>query len=239
MTSDANPKKGDDPMADKKSTTELKMVVPSAEEPPPAGVPTPEELEEEEAEYRRMRRDLPGTQGAATVGIVSLSVGKMPGGKNEFFRTNREFRPIVPVVDHETGMERQFFVVSDEMIAALEGIGITVSLHTLYLTLSARGAVKIVPVRGANGDGEQNEYARTKEIGLQQGIDQWVRMYTDLENRCYRVFPAPTDRFPEPIWPALKPARIFRIAFRDRGHLIDSPEHMLFKKWAARDTDKK
>ena len=37
--------------------------------------------------------------------------------------------------------------------------------------------------------------------------------------------------------PMLKPAKIFRLAFRDKGRLIDSPEHTLFQKWAARDRD--
>jgi hypothetical protein len=27
------------------------------------------------------------------------------------------------------------------------------------------------------------------------------------------------------------------LAFRDKGRLVDSPEHPLFKKWAARDSD--
>jgi hypothetical protein len=41
----------------------------------------------------------------------------------------------------------------------------------------------------------------------------------------------------EPQWPDLKPAKIFRLAFRDKGRLVDSAEHPLFKKWAARDSD--
>ena len=90
--------------------------------------------------------------------------------------------------------------------------------------------------RCANADGEQNEYARTKEIGLVQGMDEWVRLYTDQENRCYKVYAAPAGRYGEPQWPDLKPAKVFRLAFRDKGRLIDSPEHPLFKKWAARDS---
>jgi hypothetical protein len=82
-----------------------------------------------------------------------------------------------------------------------------------------------------------NEYARTKEIALLQGRTEWVRLFTDMENRCYKVFQAPAGRFNEPQWPDLSPAKIFRLAFRDRGHLIDSGEHPLFKKWAARDDD--
>ena len=92
-----------------------------------------------------------------------------------------------------------------------------------------------MPVRQADSDGEQNEYDRTKEIGLVQAINEWVRLYTDLENKCYKVFPAPAERFGDPQWPELKSAKIFKLAFRDKGRLIDSVEHPLFKKWAARD----
>jgi hypothetical protein len=194
------------------------------------------ELDEDEREFRAMRRDLPGVKGASAVGIVAISVGKTPA-KNEFFRTHPEFRPIIPIVDLEVGMEKQFFAVSDEMKEALASIGISVTNHTLYLTVTSRGAVRIVPVRHANADGEQNEYHRTKEIGLLEGIEQWVRLFTDQENRAYKVFPAPAGRFADPIWLALKPAKIFRLAFRDKGRLVDSTEHPLFKKWAARDGD--
>jgi hypothetical protein len=204
----------------------------------PAGVPQAdqEQLDAEEQEFRAMRRDLPGVKGASASGTVAISVGKAPA-KNEFFRTHAEFRPIVAMVDLEVGMERQFFAVTKEMITALHGIGITASDHVLYLTVTSRGAVRIVPVRLPNSDGEQNEYNRTKEIGLTQGIKEWVRLFTDQENHCYQVFPAPAGRFGEPTWPDLKPAKIFKLALRDKGRLVDSTEHALFKKWAARDSD--
>jgi hypothetical protein len=197
-----------------------------------------EQLDEEEREFRALRRDLPGVKGASAIGIVAIAVAKIPG-KNEFFRTHPGFRPMVSIVDIEVGMEKQFFAVTDEMVEALAAIGITVSPHTLYLTVTSRGAVKIVPVRGVDAEGELNEYARTKEIGLMQGADEWVRLYTDQENKCYKVYPAPAGRFGDPQWPDLKPANIFRLAFRDKGRLIDSPEHALFQKWAARDADDK
>ena len=150
---------------------------------------------------------------------------------NEFFRTHEEFRPVVPIVNVEVGMEKQFFAVDDDMVVALAGIGITVADHALYLTVTPRGAVKIIPIHCAS----DNDYSRTKEIGLLDGIKQWVRLYTDQENKVYKVFPAPAGRFADPIWPALKPAKIFRLAFRDKGRLVDSPDHPLFLKWAARD----
>ena len=199
-------------------------------------VDTEQELDADEQEFRAMRRDLPGVKGASAAGIVAISVGKAPA-KNEFFRAHREFRPIVPIVDLEVGMERQYFAVTADMVENLNGIGITVTDHALYLTVTSRGAVRIVPVRQANADGEQNEYNRTKEIGLIQSFDEWVRLYTDQDNNCYKVFPAPAGRFGDPQWPELKPAKIFKLAFRDKGRLIDSTEHPLFKKWAARDSE--
>jgi len=195
-----------------------------------------ERLDEEEAEFRAIRRDLPGVKGASAAGIVAISVGKTPS-KNEFFRSHPDFRPMVPMVDHEVGMEKQFFAVAADMVEPLNSIGITVTDHVLYLTITARGALRIVPVRQAGPDGEQNEYHRTKEIGLVQAIGEWVRLYTDQENRCYKVFSAPAGRYGDPQFPELKPAKIFRLGFRDKGRLLDSTEHPLFKKWAARDSD--
>jgi hypothetical protein len=197
---------------------------------------TTEQLDAEEAEFRAIRRDLPGVKDASAAGIVAISVGKIPM-KNEYFRTHPEFRPIVPIVAAEVGMDKQFFAVTADMVEALNAIGITVSDHTLYLTITPHGAIRIVPIRQANAEGEQNEYDRTKEIGVVQAIDQWVRLFTDQENHCYKVFLAPAGRFAEAQWPELKPAKIFKLAFRDKGRLIDSTEHPFFKKWAGRDAD--
>ena len=75
------------------------------------------------------------------------------------------------------------------MVEALSGIGITVGDYMLYLTVTSDGAVCVVPIRLAPEDGEQNEYDRTKEIGLLQARGVWVRLYTDLRNKCYKVYP--------------------------------------------------
>ena len=206
----------------------------------PSAVPQEhlEQLDEEEAEFRALRRDLPGVKGASAAGIVTISVDKAPM-KNEFFRVSTDFAAVVGMVNLEVGMEKQFFAVTSEMIEALAGIGITVSDHRLYLTITPRGALRIVPVRGVSADGNMNDWDRTKEIGLVQGMSEWVRLYSDQENQCYKVFPAPPDRYSEPQWPQLKDAKIFRLAFRDKGRLLDSTQHPLFLKWAGRDRDEK
>lgn len=193
-----------------------------------------EELDADEAEFRALRRDLPGVKGASGAGIVNITVAKAPP-QNEFFRVDPNFRPILPMVNIEVGMERHYYAVAKDMIATLGSIGITVSDHTLYFTVTTRGAYRLIPIRTANDEGNQNEYARTKEISMLEGMDGWVRLYTDEENKCYKVFPAPAGKYGEPQWPDLKPAKIIRLGFRDKGRLIDSTEHPLFRKWAATD----
>ncbi len=212
----------------------------AGEQRPSLQLITPEqeqELDEDEREFRALRKDLPGVKGSAASGIVTIAVHKNPAPKNEFFRTHPDFRTTAAIVDLEVGMDRHYFAVSKHMEEALGGIGITCTDHTLYLTVTPRGSVRLVPIPFPKSDGDQNEYHRTKELALIQAMDEWLRIYTDLENHSYLVFRAPAGRFGDPIWPQLKPAKIFRLAFRDKGRLIDSVEHPVFKKWAARDDD--
>src|SRR6516225_7763144 len=117
--------------------------------------PTEEELDEEEKEFRALRRDLPGVKGASAAGIVTISVGKAPS-KNEFFRCQPEFRPIIPMVNCEIGIERQYFPVTSYQVEPLARIRIPVQDHLLYHPVPSGGAVRIVPVRQANTDGDQN-----------------------------------------------------------------------------------
>jgi hypothetical protein len=206
-----------------------------SDEKPKLGIVPTEQLDEEEAEYRALRRDVPGVRGSAEAGLLAISVGRQPTPKNEFYRTHRDFHPVVALVGVEAGFDRHFIAVMPNMIEPLAGIGITTVDHVLYLIISPRGALRIIPVCGPNNEGEQSEWAITKERALIDGIDRWVRMYTDREGNCYKSFPAPADRFGEPNWPDIKPAKINRLAFRDRGRLIDSPDHILVQKWAGRD----
>jgi hypothetical protein len=196
-----------------------------------------EELDDEEREFRALRRDLPGVKGAAEVGLITVSVGRQPTPKNEFYWTHKDFRPIVPLVDIEVGMDRRYIAVAPNMIEPLASLGITVTDHTLYLTVTPRGSLRIIPIRGPNAEGEMNEWAKSKERALIDGIDGWFRMYVDRENGAYKSFPAPAGRYGEPKWPELKHAKLFRMAFRDKGWLIDGTEHVLVQKWAGRDRD--
>jgi hypothetical protein len=196
-----------------------------------------EQLDAEEEEFRKLRRDLPGVKGAAATGIVGIAGAKVPG-KNEFFRTNAnpDFQPIFDVVDHVNGLEKVFYLVHPNMVVPLAAIGIIAKPYRMYLTQTDAGKLCVVPCILEDGDGNRNDYAATKELGLRQGITEWVRLWTDQVNRNYRVYPAPVGRFPEKVeWPELPAHKIFSLAFKAKGRLIDSTDHALYLKWAARD----
>ena len=194
-----------------------------------------DELDEEEKEFRALRRDVPGVKGAADAGMLTVSVGKQITPKNEFYRTHKTFRPVVPLVNVEVGMDKHFIAVMPNMVESLASMGITVADHTLYLTVTPDGGLRIIPVRGPNAEGEQNQWHRTKEMALIEAMDGWFRMYTDKANNAYKTFPAPVGRYGEPNWPDIRPAKIIRLAFKDKGRLIDSTDHILVQKWAGRD----
>jgi hypothetical protein len=204
---------------------------------PDLKVVSEEELDEEEKEFRALRRDIPGVKGAAEAGILTISVGKQPTPKNIFYRTHKTFRPIVPIVPEEVGMDKHFIAVMPIMVEALASMGIWAVDHTLYLTVTKDGGLRIIPVRGPNEEGQQNDWDRTKEMALIQATDNWFRMYTDMANKAFMNFPAPKDMYGEPKWPDIKPAKIMRMAFKDQGRLIDSIDHILVRKWAGRDKD--
>src|SRR6516165_2695049 len=71
------------------------------------------------------------------------------------------FRPIVPIVNVQAGMDTHFVAVMPHMVEPLAGMGITVTDHTLYLIVTEDGGLRIIPVRGVNSEGEQNEWDRT------------------------------------------------------------------------------
>jgi hypothetical protein len=155
-------------MSDEQTKPKLEIVPPSAEE-----------LDEEEREFRSLRRDLPGVKGAADAGMLTISVGKQITPKNEFYRTHKTFSPVVPLVNVEVGMDHHFIAVMPNMVEPLASMGIAVTDHTLYLTVTPNGGLRIIPVRGPNAEGEQNEWDRTREMALVEAMDGWFRMYTD------------------------------------------------------------
>ena len=196
-----------------------------------------EQLDEEEKEFRALRRDLPGVKGASAAGIVAISVGKTPA-KNEFFRSHKEFRPIVPIVDIEVGMERQFFAVTNDMVEALRGIGITVTDHVSvpddHLTRRSIASFLFAKQTRRRAERIPSHQRNRPDAGASTNGCGCSPTKRTAATKSFPRRPAAS-----PIRPGRTSSRreIFKLAFRDKGRLLDSIEHPLFKKWAARDSE--
>ena len=116
-------------------------------------------------------------------------------------------------------MEKHFFAVDPGMEVPLQGIGISFAEHTLYLTISPRGAIHVIPINCET----DNEYNRTKEIGLLDGVKRWVRLYTDRRTKSTRCFLRRRAASMNRIWPPAErsqdfPALLPRQGPDDRHH---------------------
>jgi hypothetical protein len=94
------------------------------------GETTPEDLDEDAAEFARLGRDLPHVEGSAALGISAIAVVKAPP-KNVFFHAKKGFRPIVDLVVDQVRLDQKYYAVHPRMTPALTSIGIR-TLHIRF-----------------------------------------------------------------------------------------------------------
>jgi hypothetical protein len=196
---------------------------------------TMEELDEDERLLRELRVDQLGSGPPVGDSVLAIGVGKPP--KDTFFRCRPglEFQPELQMVTNSTGFDKTFVAVRTDMVEFLRSIKIFSARHRVYLIMTDEGVYRLVPVRLAARDGSQNVFSRTLQIAMSRAENEWVRVYNNPElrdtDRGWEVFPAPADRFQEPIWPDIGAGKMIRLAFKDAGNLIDSADHPLVKKF--------
>ena len=162
-----------------------------------------EDLDEEEKEFRALRRDLPGVKGASAAGIVAISVGKAPG-KNEFFRSHPEFRAIVPMVNVEMGMEKHYFAVAPTWwsrwrpSASRSPIMRSTSPSPRAVRCGSFQYVKPTPTVSRT-----NTIAPKKSPCCRRATSGCGCTPT-WRTGATKFFTAPADRFAEPQWPDLE-----------------------------------
>jgi hypothetical protein len=209
-----------------------KTIIPADE----SSYPTPEQLDEDEAEFASVVRPMAQVTGAAAAGIVAISVANNPG-RECWFRTHPDFHPVVDLVVRGEGEKSDKFVlVKQSMVPELAVIGMSTTPHTLYLTITDKGVLRIIPVQCADERGKRHIAHSTKELGLLQGVHMWTRLFwTGTE---YRVYPDKDGRgkraqdVPDPVFPELSIPKTTMLGFRPRGLYIDTVEQALFKEWA-------
>ena len=187
------------------------------------------ELSEEELELRNLRIDIPGG-GSTGAGLTSISIAKTPP-REQFFRTHPTHVLELHMIESSQGTDVAFLAVLPKMVQPLIAISFRPNPYRLFLTITRDGVLRYVPVR-LPGDGEWNAWHESKQQVLVEAREAWVRM-TAGDGRYDRYLLEP-GVFPDPSWPEISMPRLIRLAFRDRGRLIDSTEHPYFQKLIGR-----
>jgi hypothetical protein len=171
-----------------------------------------------------LRFNLAQLENNTSAAPLAIPVGKP--GEFEWFRTHADpqYRPTFLCIDFEppgTG-SKELHIIHPTMAHFF--VTTSAHPHKLYVLMNRVGNVRVVPVKLAGHDGKQNEWHRTRQLALEKGNAQWVRMNTNKPAGRYEWHPAPTE-FPDPIWPDLTIGEILQIAFGDLGRIIDKVEH--------------
>ena len=184
---------------------------------------TEEELDEEEQEFRALRRDLPGVKGASAAGIVAISVGKAPG-KNEFFRTHPEFRADRPHGQCRDGDGEALFRGGarawwSRWPASASRFPIMPSTSPSPRAVRCGLFRYVKPTMTAS---KTNTSAPKKSPCCRRATSGCGCTPT-WRTGATKCFPAPADRFAEPQWPILKHAKIFRLGLPRQGSTDRQP----------------
>jgi hypothetical protein len=114
------------------------------------------------------------------------------------------------------------------------GLGEDVSHFTLYPYINRVGVIRLWPVRLPAADGRVNEWHRSAAVAAALGQKKWIRVAANMSLGAYDVSEA-VNQPPDPEWPdELGLGDMLRIAFHDRGRIINSMDHPVVKMLAGR-----
>ena len=200
----------------------------------PNGETTPEDLDEDEAEFARLRRDLPHVEGAAALGIQAIAVVKAPP-KNTFFRAHKVFRPIVDLVVDQVRLDQKYYAVDPA-----HGPGADLDRHRLRPAHAlpdhhangrfSRHSGSLRLMRTASQRVRRDQGTRPSSVGRRLA----AYLYRPRKLHATACFPRRRTGSRSRYGRSSRRRRSFAFAFRDRGYLIDTPEHPRFIDWVGR-----
>lgn len=198
------------------------------ETPPPAepelaaSAPEPEPLDPFDPERLRVTPEY-----LAQAGVVKLLV-TVPVGRphpQEYFRVHPDPALRTTLATLEWAEERQFYVLTREILPCLPGEYVNVALYT---AINRQGSIRLIPVKLPGSDGRVFEAHRAMTEAVERAMTRWIRVKWNNSLKSYDVFQASLS-IPEPEWPPdLSLRELLKVGFRDR--LIDKTDHPLIGK---------
>jgi hypothetical protein len=190
-------------------------------------------LDHDEALMSQLRVNLFSAAGLAA---SAIPLGVVKAHKpHELFRTHPDANavPLVWSVFDEGQKGVDFYVAMPAMVEPLRALKAKIVLCKYYLTITADGIVRWLVVPQS-----ENSWHVSREKCAVLARRSWGRMISNQEADQYDWFDPKEHGYevstPEPSWPPESPAKLFMLAFKDRGRLITDPEHALVRKLVGR-----
>lgn len=165
-----------------------------------------------------------GAQADIDVEKVLTAVPVKKPKRTEFFRVHPEYATDMLILEHDTGMSRDTYLVHPSVQHVLSE---ELRKVRLFLCINKNGTPFLWPAKLPRADNELGR--RAAETGLQTAEEAkkvWVKMVWDRDLSGYQMYRAKGD-LGEPQWPDKTFRDLIEIAFRER--LIDREDHSVIR----------
>jgi len=145
--------------------------------------------------------------------------------RNEYVRVHPEFVCDRKLVERDTGMEKECYLITPEV----EDLVLEEWRWTrLFVAITRRGTVFIWPIKiPLEGSGTGARIFETAAKGAEQARSLWTKLVWDRDLGGYEMFRAKGD-LGEPVWPEKSFRDLMEIAFRN--YLIDTEDHPVIRE---------
>jgi hypothetical protein len=167
----------------------------------------------------------PSTMEGGSVKKLLTTVPVRKPNKQEFIRVHpgpqyRETQAFIELKE-----ERETYAVDLRMVPQLTE---ECFFATLFTTMNRAGVLFLWPVKVPAADGKILEWHSSAAMAAQHAMQTWVRVKANTSLGAYEMFEATSDKIPEPAWPELPFAGIYRLAFKDK--IIRSLDHPVVRR---------
>jgi hypothetical protein len=145
-------------------------------------------------------------------------------GPQDFFRVHPKpaYRSLMAFLKLED--DREFYLVDLQSVPELQN---ECFIANLFTCITRQGVISLWPVKVPAAEGRANDWHTSAAEAANKGMSAWIRMRSNMSLRAYEIFLA-ENAIPDPEWPDLTFAELYRTAFRDR--LINHSNHPVIKR---------
>lgn len=189
-----------------------------------AAMPSPESPEEQEETKRQLsniREALSNSRPTRSGSRESrrLKSIKIEKPKRMFFRTHRDFRPELQLI--ETA-DKSLYLPAPQVLQEIDG-ELFLKEKVLVLYITSKDDLGIWPISADSSD----SWTESAHDLVEAAEERWFRLESNGTTKTYEGVPPHSD-LGEPNWPIIEPEVLFEEAFKRR--FVDSLDHPVLKE---------